>query len=72
MLLRKIRGMIPHKTAIGAAAIGRVKCFDGCPLSLNSTKKFCVRDALRCVRLKPKARFCVLGDVAVVCGWTKD
>ena len=71
ILLRKIRGMIPHKTPIGAAAIGRVKCYDGCPLSLNATKKFVVRDALKCVRLKPRSRHCCLGDVATVCGWTK-
>lgn len=71
ILLRKIRGMIPHKTPIGAAALGRVKCFDGVPLSHNATKKFVVKDALKCVRLKPRARYCCLGDVATVCGWTK-
>lgn len=71
MLLRKIRGMLPHKTPIGAAAFGRVKCFDGCPLSLNAKKKFVVRDALKCVRLKPRARHCCIADVATTCGWTK-
>ena len=71
MLMRKIRGMLPHKTPIGAAALGRVKCFDGCPLSLNAKKKVVVRDALKCVRLQPRAKFCCLGDVATVCGWTK-
>jgi large subunit ribosomal protein L13Ae len=71
MLLRKIRGMVPHKTPIGAAAMGRIKCFDGCPLSYNNIKKFVVRDALKCVRLKPRARYCCIGDVATVCGWTK-
>ena len=72
LLLRKIRGMLPHKTPIGAAALKRVQCFDGCPLSLNAKKKFVVRDALKCVRLKPRARFCCLGDVAETCGWTKS
>lgn len=71
MFLKKVRGMLPHKTPIGAAAFGRVKCFDGCPLSLNAKKKVVVRDALKCVRLKPRARYCCLGDVATVCGWTK-
>lgn len=71
MLLRKIRGMIPHKTPIGAAALGRVKCFDGCPLTYNATKKFVVNDALKCVRMKPRSRYCCIGDVATVCGWTK-
>ena len=71
ILLRKIRGMIPHKTPKGAAALGRVKCFDGCPLSLNATKKFVVRDALKCIRLKPRSRYCNLADVATCAGWTK-
>jgi len=71
ILLRKVRGMLPHKSPIGAAAFGRVKCFDGCPLSLNAKKKFVVRDALKCVRMKPRARFCNIADVATVCGWTK-
>ncbi len=71
MLLRKIRGMLPHKSPLGAAAFGRVKCYDGCPLSFNAKKKFVVRDALKIVRLKPRSRFCCLGDVATICGWTK-
>lgn len=72
MLLRKVRGMLPHKKALGAAALGRVKCFDGCPLNYNNTKKFVVRDALKCVRLKPRSRYCCIGDVAEQCGWTKS
>ena len=71
MLERKIRGMVPHKTPIGAAAMKRLTCYDGCPLSLNNKKKMVVRDALKCIRLKPRARYCCLGDVATVCGWTK-
>jgi large subunit ribosomal protein L13Ae len=71
MLHRKIRGMLPHTKPIGAAALKRLTCFDGCPLSLNATKKMVVRDALRCVRLKPRSRFCCIGDVAATCGWTK-
>ena len=71
MLHRKIRGMLPHKKPIGASALKRLTCYDGCPLGLNNVKKFVVRDALKCVRLKPRSRFCVLGDVATTCGWTK-
>ena len=72
ILLRKIRGMLPHKTPRGAAAFRRCKTYDGCPLSLNAKKKMVVQDALKCVRLKPRARFCCLADVAVICGWTKS
>jgi len=66
---RCIRGMLPHKTKRGAAALGRLKCFDGCPLSWNAKKKMVVPDALKVVRLKPRSRFCQLGDVLTQCGW---
>lgn len=68
---RVIRGMLPHKTPKGAAALGRLKCFDGVPLSYNTKKKMVVPDALKIVRLKPRARFCCIGEVARECGWTK-
>lgn len=71
MVWRVIRGMLPHKEAKGAAALGRLKCFDGVPLSLNAKKKFVVTDALKAVRLQPRSRFCCIGDVARECGWTK-
>lgn len=68
---RVIRGMLPHKEHKGAAALGRLKCFDGVPLSLNAKKKMVVTDALKAVRLQPRSRFCCLGDVLRECGWTK-
>jgi len=68
---RVIRGMLPHKTPKGAAALGRLKCFDGVPLSLNAKKKMCVPDALKVVRLKPRSRYCNIGDIAKECGWKK-
>lgn len=69
---RVIRGMLPHMTPKGAAALGRLKCFDGVPLSLNSKKKVVVPDALRVVRLKPRSKYCNIGDIAKECGWTKS
>lgn len=71
-LWRVIRGMLPHKTPKGAAALGRLKCFDGIPLTYNSKKKMVIPDSLRAVRLKPRSRYCVLGDVVELCGWTKS
>ena len=68
---RVIRGMLPHMTPKGSAALGRLKCFDGCPLSLNAKKKMCIPDALRIVRLKPRSKYCNIGDIAKECGWTK-
>jgi len=72
VIWRCIRGMLPHKTKRGAAALGRLKCFDGCPLSWNSKKKMVVPDALKVVRLKPRSRHCVQGDVLVQCGWNSS
>lgn len=71
ILWRTVRGMLKHKSPKGAAALGRLKCFDGVPLSYNGRKRVVVTDALRSMRLKPKSRYCVLGDVAAECGWTK-
>jgi large subunit ribosomal protein L13Ae len=71
MVWRVIRGMLPHTTPKGSAALGRLKCFDGCPLSLNAKKKMVVPDALKIVRLKPRSRFCQLGEIQKECGWTK-
>jgi large subunit ribosomal protein L13Ae len=69
---RVIRGMLPHKTQKGAAALGRLKCFDGVPLSLNAKKKMVVPDALKSVRLRPRSKYCNIGDIAKECGWTKN
>jgi large subunit ribosomal protein L13Ae len=68
---RVIRGMLPHMTPKGAAAVGRLKCFDGVPLSLNAKKKMVIPDALKVVRLRPRSRFCNIGDISKECGWTK-
>jgi large subunit ribosomal protein L13Ae len=72
VMWRCIRGMLPHKSKRGAAALGRLKCFDGCPLSWNAKKKMVVPDALKVVRLKPRARFCNIGDVVTQCGWNNS
>lgn len=69
---RTIRGMVPHTTPKGAAAMGRLKCFDGCPVSLNAKKKMVIPDALKAVRLRPRSKYSVLGNIAKECGWTKS
>jgi len=43
--------MIPYKTSKGAAAMGRLKCFDGCPVSANAMKKKVIPDALKAAKL---------------------
>eukprot|EP00929_Paragymnodinium_shiwhaense_P095090 TRINITY_DN56055_c0_g1_i1.p1 TRINITY_DN56055_c0_g1~~TRINITY_DN56055_c0_g1_i1.p1 ORF type:complete len:181 (+),score=44.09 TRINITY_DN56055_c0_g1_i1:45-587(+) len=69
MLFRVIRGMIPHKTARGAAALQRLKVFEGVPTPYDKMKRVVVPDALRVTRLKPGRPFCVLGDLATKAGW---
>ena len=70
--MRTIRGMLPYKTAKGEAALGRLKCFDGCPVSVNAKKKMVIPEALKAVRLQPRAKYSVLGNIAKECGWTKQ
>ena len=72
IMWRAIRGMLPYKTAKGQAALGRLKCFDGCPMTVNATKKMVIPDALKVVKLAPRAKYTVLGNVAKECGWTKQ
>jgi large subunit ribosomal protein L13Ae len=72
IMWRTIRGMLPYKTAKGEAALGRLKCFDGCPVSVNAKKKMVIPEALKAVRLHPRAKYSVLGNIAKECGWTKQ
>ncbi len=39
MLWRTIRGMIPHKTKRGAAALGRLRAFEGIPHPFDKVKR---------------------------------
>ena len=66
-----IRGMLPHKTPRGAAALDRLKCFDGCPFPYDQKKRMVIPDALKCLRMKSRRKFCVLGDLASHTGWSK-
>jgi len=66
---RTIRGMIPHKTARGAAALERLKVFDGVPPPYDKMKRMIVPAALRILRVKDNRRVTVLGDLAKLVGW---
>jgi len=69
ILWRTVRGMLPHKTARGAAALKRLKVFEGVPPAYQKRKKFVVPEALRVLRLKPQRDFCVLGRLSAEVGW---
>ena len=48
---RTVRGMLPHKTPRGAAALGRLKVFDGIPFPYDQKRRLVVPDALKVLRL---------------------
>ena len=72
MFWRTVRGMVPHKTARGAAALGRLKVFEGVPAPYDTQKRVVVPDALRCVKLASFRKFCTLGDLSSQVGWGKQ
>lgn len=56
--------MVPHKTPRGAAALERLKCFEGVPPPYDKVKRLVVPDALQVLRLQHGHRFCKLGNLA--------
>jgi large subunit ribosomal protein L13Ae len=66
---RVVRGMIPHRFPRGAAALGKLKVFDGVPEMYATKKRKVIPDALKIVRLKKERKFCKLGDLATSVGW---
>ena len=68
---RTIRGMTPHKTARGAAAMGRLKTFEGVPHPYDQMKRLIVPEALKVLRIRNFRKVTVLGDLAEKFGWTK-
>merc|ERR1711941_19256 len=69
VLFRAIRGMLPHKTARGAAAIQRIKLFEGVPPPYDKKKKMVVPNALRVLRLKPGRKYCTIKRLSHEVGW---
>lgn len=61
--------MIPHKTARGAAALERLKVFEGVPPPYDKVKKMVVPQALRVLRLQPGRKYCTVGRLSHEVGW---
>jgi hypothetical protein len=61
--------MIPHKTARGAAAMERLKVFEGVPAPYDKVKRVVVPQALRVLRLKPGRKYCTVGRLSHEVGW---
>lgn len=66
-----MRGMTPHKTSRGAAALQRLKVFEGVPYPYDQRKRMVVPEALKCVRIKAHRNTCLLGDLSSHFGWEK-
>jgi large subunit ribosomal protein L13Ae len=66
---RTVRGMLPHKSPRGAAALERLKVFEGVPAPYDKMKRVVVPNALRVTILKPTRKYTVLGRLAKEVGW---
>jgi len=69
---RVVRGMTPHKTSRGKAALQRLKVFEGVPYPYDQRKRMVVPSALRVLRLRPVRKFCVLGELSSQVGWNRS
>lgn len=61
--------MVPHKTARGAAAMERLKLYEGVPPPFDRQKKVVIPQALRVLRLKPGRKYATLKRVSSEVGW---
>jgi len=69
ILWRAVRGMLPHKTKRGQAALDRLKVFEGVPPPYDKIKRMVVPDALKVTRLRPGRKTCLLGRLSSEVGW---
>merc|ERR1711915_652908 len=72
ILWKVLRGMIPHKTSRGTAAMSRLKVFEGIPFPYDQKKRMVIPQALKVLRMKSHRNFCSMGDLASITGWTKQ
>lgn len=66
---RTVRGMIPHKTKRGEAALARLKVYEGIPPPYDKTKRMVIPDALKVLRLQKGHKYCLLGRLSSEVGW---
>jgi len=61
--------MLPHKTSRGAAALQRLKTFEGIPPPYDHMKRMVVPQALRVLRLQQGRKYCTVGRLGHEFGW---
>ncbi|KAJ8891448.1 hypothetical protein PR048_003976 [Dryococelus australis] len=69
VLWRTVRGMLPHKTPRGKAALKRLKAYEGIPPPYDKRKRWVVPGALRVMCLKPGRKYCHVGRLSHEVGW---
>merc|ERR1712099_40393 len=69
LFFRALRGMLPHKTSSGIAALKRVSCYEGVPLQYNKIKRMIIPDALKITNLKNCRAVVKLGQISHSIGW---
>ena len=68
---RTVRGMVPHKTERGKAAMKRLQTFEGIPPPYDKKKRMVIPAALKVLRLKPgrKVSLCFPFSWISLIGW---
>merc|ERR1711993_68515 len=66
---RTVRGMVPHKTERGKAALKRLVTYEGIPPPYDKKKRMVVPSALKVLRLNPRRKFCTVGRLSHEVGW---
>merc|ERR1719411_276892 len=66
---RVVKGMLPHKTAHGKEALGRLKVFEGIPAPYDKKKRMVVPSALRVLKLQLTRKYCSLDRLSHEVGW---
>ncbi|RWS17990.1 60S ribosomal protein L13a-like protein [Dinothrombium tinctorium] len=66
---RTVRGMLPHKTKRGDAALMRLRVHEGIPPPYDKKKRMVVPSALRILKLNPRRKYCTLGRLSHEVGW---
>ena len=69
ILWRTIRGMIPHKTVRGNAALKLFKAYEGVPSPYDKKQKLNLPSANRHLGLKPRRKYCTVGRLSHEVGW---
>ncbi|XP_077290389.1 ribosomal protein L13A [Arctopsyche grandis] len=69
ILWKTIRGMLPHKTERGKAALRRLKTYEGCPPPYDNRRRLVVPGAMRILCLKPGRKYCHVGRLSHEVGW---